>query len=189
MFWASVTVAVSAMNAAYAATSRTRGRSKALVVVESPAKARTIKKYLGAAYIVKASVGHVKDLPKSKMGVDVEHGFAPEYEVISGKKKVIGEIKKAAKEVERVYLAPDPDREGEAIAWHLAEEIRDANPAIFNKTVSSRSSPAMVLIPISSTSFVIRDCRPSSRNMAADALEVVSSTIAANCRWTPSSRT
>src|SRR5579883_96466 len=105
-------------------------KEKALVVVESPAKARTIKKYLGAGYTVKASVGHIKDLPKSKMGVDVAHGFQPEYEVIRGKGKIIAEIKKSAKSVETVYLAPDPDREGEAIAWHLAEEIRPANTNI-----------------------------------------------------------
>src|SRR5689334_1363300 len=95
-------------------------RDRALVVVESPAKAKTIKKYLGAGFTVKASVGHIMDLPKSKMGVDVEHGFAPEYVVIRGKGKIISEIKKSAKEVDVVYLAPDPDREGEAIAWHLA---------------------------------------------------------------------
>src|SRR5579859_2244420 len=100
---------------------------RALVVVESPAKAKTIKKYLGSGYTVKASVGHVMDLPKSKVGVDVEHGFAPEYVVIRGKGKIIAEIKKSAKEVDVVYLAPDPDREGEAIAWHLAEEIRPSN--------------------------------------------------------------
>ncbi|MDB4953754.1 MAG: topoisomerase [Myxococcales bacterium] len=100
----------------------------ALVVVESPAKARTINKYLGAGYIVKASVGHVRDLPKSKIGVDLESGrFEPVYEVIEGKKKVLGEIRKAAREVETVYLASDPDREGEAIAWHIAEEIKDVN--------------------------------------------------------------
>ncbi|HEY1556411.1 MAG TPA: type I DNA topoisomerase [Kofleriaceae bacterium] len=100
----------------------------ALVVVESPAKARTINKYLGANYIVKASVGHVRDLPKSKIGVDLEDGtFEPVYEVIEGKKKVLGEIRKAAREVETVYLASDPDREGEAIAWHIAEEIKDVN--------------------------------------------------------------
>jgi len=100
------------------------GREKALVVVESPAKAKTIKKYLGAGFTVKASVGHVMDLPKSKMGVDVEHGFVPEYVVIRGKGKIISEIKKTAKDVDVVYLAPDPDREGEAIAWHLAQEIK-----------------------------------------------------------------
>jgi DNA topoisomerase I len=101
-----------------------------LLVVESPAKARTIKKYLGASFTVKASVGHVKDLPKSKFGVDVENEFTPEYVVIRGKNKVISEIKKAAKEADHVYLAPDPDREGEAIAWHIAEEIRDVNPNV-----------------------------------------------------------
>jgi DNA topoisomerase-1 len=95
--------------------------------VESPAKARTIKKYLGSGYEVKASVGHIKDLPKSKIGVDVDNGFQPEYEIIRGKGKIISEIKRTAKAVKTVYLAPDPDREGEAIAWHLAEEIRPAN--------------------------------------------------------------
>jgi DNA topoisomerase I len=100
----------------------------ALVVVESPAKARTINKYLGANYVVKASVGHIRDLPKSKIGVDLDEGtFEPVYEVIEGKKKVLGEIRKAAREVETVYLASDPDREGEAIAWHIAEEIKDVN--------------------------------------------------------------
>ena len=94
-----------------------------LVVVESPAKAKTIKKYLGRSYDVKASVGHVKDLPKSKIGVDVENGFQPDYDVIKGKAKVLSEIKQAARKADRVLLATDPDREGEAIAWHIAEEI------------------------------------------------------------------
>ena len=107
-----------------------KGGSGTLVVVESPAKAATIKKYLGAGYVVKASVGHVKDLPKASMGIDVEHDFQPEYVVIEGKKKVIADIKAAAKRAEKVLLAPDPDREGEAIAWHIAEEIRPANPNI-----------------------------------------------------------
>lgn len=107
-----------------------RKPGSALVVVESPAKARTIGKYLGAGYTVKASVGHVRDLPKSKIGVDVDNGFEPVYEVIDGKKKVVAEIRKAAREVETVYLASDPDREGEAIAWHIAEEIKDVNDNI-----------------------------------------------------------
>ncbi|RYF06354.1 MAG: type I DNA topoisomerase, partial [Deltaproteobacteria bacterium] len=98
-------------------------RGKALVVVESPAKAKTIKKYLGPGYTVKASVGHVKDLPKSKMSVDLEHDFAPNYEIIRGKSKVLKEIKDAARTVDAIFLAPDPDREGEAIAWHIAEEL------------------------------------------------------------------
>src|SRR5215471_10420511 len=106
-------------------------REKALVVVESPAKARTIKKYLGSGFTVKASVGHVKDLPKSKIGVDVDKDFEPEYVIIRGKGKVLSEIKKAAESVDKVYLAPDPDREGEAIAWHIADEIREANKNIY----------------------------------------------------------
>jgi DNA topoisomerase-1 len=95
-----------------------------LVIVESPAKAKTIKKYLGRSFDVRASVGHVKDLPKSKMGVDIESGsFQPEYDVIKGKAKVVSEIKRAAREASRVLLATDPDREGEAIAWHISEEL------------------------------------------------------------------
>jgi len=100
------------------------GGSGSLVVVESPAKAKTIKKYLGRTFDVMASVGHVKDLPKSKMGVELEDGsFEPEYDVIKGKAKVLSEIKRAARTAARVFLATDPDREGEAIAWHIAEEI------------------------------------------------------------------
>ncbi len=99
--------------------------AKSLVIVESPAKAKTLEKYLGKKYKVKASVGHVKDLPKSKLGIKItEDGrFEPEYVTIKGKDKVLREIKKAAKDADIVYLAPDPDREGEAIAWHIAEEI------------------------------------------------------------------
>jgi len=97
--------------------------AKNLVIVESPAKAKTIKRYLGSEYQVMPSVGHVVDLPKSKLGVDVEHDFAPDYVVIKGKEKVIGEIKSAAKGKENIYLASDPDREGEAIAWHIAEHL------------------------------------------------------------------
>ncbi len=100
------------------------GSGPTLVIVESPAKAKTIKKYLGRSFDVRASVGHVKDLPKSKMGVDIEGGsFEPEYDVIKGKAKVLSEIKRAARGADRVFLATDPDREGEAIAWHIAEEI------------------------------------------------------------------
>ena len=97
--------------------------AKNLVIVESPAKARTLEKYLGKDFQVKASVGHIMDLPKSKLGVDIEHDFAPEYQVLHGKKKVVDDLKKAAKGKEHIYLAPDPDREGEAIAWHIAETI------------------------------------------------------------------
>src|SRR5438067_3618062 len=108
-----------------------------LVIVESPAKAKTIKKYLGSGYTVKASVGHIMDLPKSKMGVDIENGFEPQYEVIKGKQKVVTELKAAAKNADRVLLATDPDREGEAIAWHVKQQIaRSRVPAqrvLFNE--------------------------------------------------------
>jgi DNA topoisomerase-1 len=107
--------------------------AKALVIVESPAKAKTINKYLGKQFIVKASLGHIKDLPKRDLAVDIEHGFAPRYEIIEGKKKLVGELKAAARKVEEVYLAADPDREGEAICYHLQEELGDkkGGPKIF----------------------------------------------------------
>src|SRR5579872_5067712 len=101
--------------------------AKALVIVESPAKAKTINKYLGKNYLVKASLGHIKDLPKKDLAVDVEHGFKPKYEVIEGKKKLIHELKEAAKKVDQIYLAADPDREGEAICYHLQEELDGGN--------------------------------------------------------------
>lgn len=97
---------------------------KGLVIVESPTKVRTLKKYLGSAFDVRASVGHIKDLPKSKLGVEIEKDFQPKYETIKGKAKVIKELKDAASSVEDVYLAPDPDREGEAIAWHIRDELK-----------------------------------------------------------------
>ncbi|MBI5885609.1 MAG: type I DNA topoisomerase [Deltaproteobacteria bacterium] len=100
---------------------------KSLVIVESPAKAKTINKYLGKDFTVLASVGHVKDLPKSKLGIDIENNFAPDYEVIKGKANIIKELKKAAKTADKIYLAPDPDREGEAIAWHIAQEVDKKN--------------------------------------------------------------
>jgi DNA topoisomerase I len=101
--------------------------AKALVVVESPAKAKTINKYLGKNYKVVASMGHVRDLPKSKLGVDIEDGFEPSYEVIASRKKVLKELKDGAKDAEEIFIATDPDREGEAIGWHLAEELGRSN--------------------------------------------------------------
>ncbi|MBR3704856.1 MAG: type I DNA topoisomerase, partial [Oscillospiraceae bacterium] len=92
-----------------------------LVIVESPAKAKTIGKYLGSGYQVKACMGHLRDLPKSTIGVDIENDFEPNYRPIKGKEEIISDLKKAAKESEYVYLATDPDREGEAISWHLKE--------------------------------------------------------------------
>src|SRR3982751_2892112 len=101
---------------------------KSLVIVESPAKAKTINKYLGSDYMVMASIGHIKDLPMRELGVDVENNFEPTYEVIPdtkkrNNKKIVSDLKKAAKTSDAIYLAADPDREGEAICQHLAEEI------------------------------------------------------------------
>jgi len=110
---------------------------KYLVIVESPAKAKTIEKYLGRNYKVVASVGHIRDLPKSKMGIDIEHNYEPHYISIRGKGDVIKSLKTAAKKAEKVYLAADPDREGEAIAWHLAYllglDLNDKNRVVFNE--------------------------------------------------------
>ncbi len=98
--------------------------SKSLVIVESPAKAKTIQKYLGKDFIVLASKGHIRDLPKSGLNIDVAHDYEPRYEVLEDHRDVLGELKKAAKESDEIFLAPDPDREGEAIAWHIAHELR-----------------------------------------------------------------
>ncbi len=103
---------------------------KSLVIVESPAKAHTINRYLGSDYVVKASLGHVRDLPKSTLGVDVEHDFAPKYVVIPERKKTVAELQKIARDSAAVILAADPDREGEAICWHLSALLQDINPNI-----------------------------------------------------------
>src|SRR5207247_7567348 len=107
--------------------------AKNIVIVETPAKAKTINKYLGKDYLVKASIGHIKDLPSKKLGVDIDHDFEPTYEVIPdarkrNNKKIVAELKKAAKDADAVYLAADPEREGEAIRQHLAEEIVPKKP-------------------------------------------------------------
>lgn len=98
--------------------------TQSLVIVESPAKAKTISKYLGRGYKVRATIGHVRDLPEKKMGIDVDNGFEPEYVTIPGKEKTLAELKSAAKDAREIYLATDPDREGEAIAWHVASQIK-----------------------------------------------------------------
>ena len=105
--------------------------ARSLVIVESPTKAKTINKYLGRGYKVLASMGHIRDLPKSKLGVDVEHGFEPAYEVIASRRKVIKELREAAKDAENIYVATDPDREGEAIGWDVAEELAGKNRKIY----------------------------------------------------------
>lgn len=107
-----------------------------LVIVESPTKARKLRSYLGSDFTIEASVGHVRDLPQKKLGVDVDKNFEPEYEVVPGKQKVISQLKKLAKTADTIYLAMDPDREGEAIAWHVQTLLHDAAP---KKTVFLRS--------------------------------------------------
>lgn len=105
--------------------------AQSLIIVESPAKARTLKKYLGTSFTVKASLGHVKDLPEKRLGIDIEHGFTPEYVAISGKKRVLQDLRTEAARAERIFLAPDPDREGEAIAWHIASELRTPSERLY----------------------------------------------------------
>jgi len=110
-------------------------QAKGLVIVESPAKAKTIGKYLGGEFIVEASVGHVKDLPQkprdeSRLGIDIDKGYKPRYVVISGKKEILKRLKDLASKVSKVIIATDPDREGEAIAWHIKTEIEDVNPNV-----------------------------------------------------------
>lgn len=121
--------------------------AKSLVIVESPAKAKTINKYLGRDYKVLASMGHVRDLPKSKLGVDVDEGFAPVYEPLATRKKVIAELKTAAKDATDIYIATDPDREGEAIGWHLAEELgtkkKKIHRLMFNEITKKAVQEAM----------------------------------------------
>ena len=121
--------------------------AKSLVIVESPAKAKTINKYLGRDYKVLASMGHVRDLPKSKLGVDVDEGFAPVYEPLASRKKVIAELKSAAKDATDIYIATDPDREGEAIGWHLAEELgtkkKKIHRLMFNEITKKAVQEAM----------------------------------------------
>src|SRR4030042_6365131 len=104
---------------------------KGLIVVESPAKVKTIQKFLGGDYVIKASVGHIKDLPEGELGGDLEKDFQPQYVTITGKAKIIRELNKASKGVKNIYLGPDPDREGEAIAWHIAEEIGNGDKKIY----------------------------------------------------------
>ncbi|MCE5194045.1 MAG: type I DNA topoisomerase [Nitrospiraceae bacterium] len=114
-----------------------------LVIVESPAKSKTINKILGKTFSVKASIGHVKDLPKKKLGVDVKKNFEPTYVVIPGKDKIIKELKKAAKSADKIYLATDPDREGEAIAWHIADELNGKAKNIFRVTFNEITAKAV----------------------------------------------
>ena len=114
-----------------------------LIIVESPAKANTIKKFLGGSTKVVASMGHIRDLPKSKLGIDIENDFEPQYINIRGKGDLIKSLKKDAKQAKKVYLATDPDREGEAIAWHLAKILEDETPKITRVTFNEITKGAV----------------------------------------------
>ncbi|HEY6066665.1 MAG TPA: toprim domain-containing protein, partial [Thermoanaerobaculia bacterium] len=107
--------------------------TRSLVIVESPAKAKTLEKFLGKDFRVMASYGHVRDLPKKGLGVDRAHSYEPTYEVLAGKEKTLSDLKRAAKGMDNVYLAADPDREGEAISWHLHEALKGAGGPIFKR--------------------------------------------------------
>ncbi|MFA5653133.1 MAG: toprim domain-containing protein, partial [Desulfomonilia bacterium] len=104
--------------------------AKSLVIVESPTKAKTIKRYLGKDFEVQATMGHIKDLPKSVLGVDIDDGFAPHYHVKPEKRETVKKLRKLAESASTIYLASDPDREGEAIAWHVAEELKKSDAAV-----------------------------------------------------------
>ena len=121
-----------------------------LVIVESPAKAKTIGKYLGDDYEVTASMGHIRDLPASQLGIDVEHGYTPQYISIKGKEKLIKELKSKAKHADGVLLATDPDREGEAISWHLANILgldpHEPNRVTFDEI--TKKGPLLLYIPL-----------------------------------------
>ena len=134
-----------------------------LVIVESPAKAKTIGKYLGPGYQVKASMGHVRDLPKSKLGVDVEHGFTLDYQPIKGKEEVIDDLQKTAKKSEKVFLATDPDREGEAISWHLKELLGIPDDKTYRVTFNEITKKVVneaIAAPVPSTRIWWTPSRP-----------------------------
>ncbi|MDR2725226.1 MAG: DNA topoisomerase I, partial [Candidatus Adiutrix sp.] len=137
--------------------------SKSLLIVESPAKSKTIGKYLGPDFEVKASMGHLIDLPKKNLGVDIENGFSPKYEIIEGKQKIISELKKAARGKETIYLGPDPDREGEAIAWHIAQALGTGHRyqrVLLNELTPKAIREAMDRpVPISQTRFESQQTR------------------------------
>jgi DNA topoisomerase-1 len=119
-------------------------RNRTLIVVESPSKAKTINKYLGDNYTVYASVGHIKDLPKKEIGIDFDHHYEPRYEVIAGKEKVVRQLKKLAGEADRILIATDPDREGEAIAWHISNEIDFARKPVFRVLFNEITKNAII---------------------------------------------
>ena len=125
-------------------TSRKKTQKSTLVIVESPAKAKTIEKYLGPGYTVKASMGHLIDLPKSRLAIDVDHGFNPEYITVRGRAKLLKELQKDAKKADEVLLASDNDREGESIAWHLKHSFEDKTTAPIKRIVFNEITPQAI---------------------------------------------
>ena len=141
-------------------------KGSALVVVESPTKAKTISRYLGSGYTVKATVGHVRDLPQRELGVEIDRGFEPTYVTIRGKGKTLADLKRSAKDSSAVFLATDPDREGEAIAWHVAallDDNRKIHRVSFHEITQDAVSEAMGT-PARSTSA---RSRPSRRGASS----------------------
>ena len=116
---------------------------KYLVIVESPAKVKTIKKFLGSNYEVMASNGHVRDLPKSTLGIDIEHDYEPKYITIRGKGDILSALRKEVKKAEKIYLATDPDREGEAISWHLYEALKLQDKKVYRITFNEITKTAV----------------------------------------------
>ena len=117
--------------------------AKYLVIVESPAKVKTIKKFLGSNYEVMASNGHVRDLPKSSLGIDVDNGYEPKYITIRGKGDILAGLRKEVKKADKIYLATDPDREGEAISWHLHEALKLADKKVYRITFNEITKTAV----------------------------------------------
>ena len=117
--------------------------AKNLVIVESPAKVKTIKKFLGSNYEVLASQGHVRDLPKSQLGFDAEHGYEPKYITIRGKGEILAKLRKEAKKADKIYLATDPDREGEAISWHLSQALNLDGKKVYRITFNEITKSAV----------------------------------------------
>ena len=130
--------------------------TKPLVIVESPTKVRTIKKYLGKDYNIAATVGHIRDLPEKKMGIDIEAGFKPEYKNIPGKQKVISELRKAAGDAKEIYLAPDPDREGEAIACHAADVLKKQG-RVFHRVLFHELTKSAIMRAISAPEAINKE--------------------------------
>ena len=144
-----------------------KSEGKKLLIVESPAKAKTIEKYLGNEYRVFASVGHIRDLPKSnKNAINIEAGFVPNYEIVEGKELIVRELRRAAKNSSNVFLATDPDREGEAIAWHIAEAIglKNSKRVVFHEITKEAIQTALTKPrEIDDNLLHAQECGPAGR--------------------------